>query len=149
MLADARKNRDHLLAVAGAVITEQGADASMRDIARRADVGLATLLRHLPAREALFEARRSPSLVSCGSPGFGGQRVVSCAVERVVVREWARVPAFSEPISLAVATLGDTWGHTTAVSSASTRSSTRVARARATRERIVPMGQPPASAASA
>ncbi|MFD9398104.1 TetR/AcrR family transcriptional regulator [Streptomyces sp. NPDC060011] len=56
MRADARKNRDHLLAVAGAVIAEQGVDASMRDIARRADVGLATLLRHFPTREALLEA---------------------------------------------------------------------------------------------
>ncbi|MFI7504063.1 TetR/AcrR family transcriptional regulator [Streptomyces sp. NPDC049687] len=56
MRADARKNRDHLLAVAGAVITEQGAEASMRDIARRAGTGLATLLRHFPTREALFEA---------------------------------------------------------------------------------------------
>uniref|UniRef100_UPI003101297D TetR/AcrR family transcriptional regulator n=1 Tax=Neorhizobium sp. EC2-8 TaxID=3129230 RepID=UPI003101297D len=28
----------------------------MRDIARRADVGLATLLRHFPTRETLFEA---------------------------------------------------------------------------------------------
>jgi AcrR family transcriptional regulator len=56
MRADARKNRDHLLAVAGDVITEQGAEASMRDIARRADTGLATLLRHFPTREALFEA---------------------------------------------------------------------------------------------
>ncbi|MFD9497332.1 TetR/AcrR family transcriptional regulator [Streptomyces sp. NPDC060005] len=56
MRADARKNREHLLAVAGAVIAEQGVDASMRDIARRADVGLATLLRHYPTREALLEA---------------------------------------------------------------------------------------------
>ncbi|WP_330327461.1 TetR/AcrR family transcriptional regulator [Streptomyces pseudovenezuelae] len=56
MRADARKNRDHLLAVAGAVITEQGVDASLRDIARRADVGLATLIRHFPTREALLEA---------------------------------------------------------------------------------------------
>ncbi|WP_369044328.1 TetR/AcrR family transcriptional regulator [Streptomyces sp. Midd1] len=56
MRADARKNRYHLLAVAGAVIAEQGVDASMRDIARRADVGLATLLRHYPTREALLEA---------------------------------------------------------------------------------------------
>ncbi|MEU6347949.1 helix-turn-helix domain-containing protein [Streptomyces sp. NPDC047072] len=56
MRADARKNHDQLLAVAGTVITEQGVDASMRDIARRADVGLATLLRHFPTREALFEA---------------------------------------------------------------------------------------------
>ncbi|MFD4598237.1 TetR/AcrR family transcriptional regulator [Streptomyces sp. NPDC058464] len=56
MRADARKNRDHLLAVAGAAITEQGVDASLRDIARRADVGLATLLRHFPTREALLDA---------------------------------------------------------------------------------------------
>ncbi|GAA3526372.1 TetR family transcriptional regulator [Amycolatopsis ultiminotia] len=56
MRADARANHDRLLAVAGAVITEQGVDASMRDIARQAGVGLATLLRHFPAREALLEA---------------------------------------------------------------------------------------------
>ncbi|MFI0819906.1 TetR/AcrR family transcriptional regulator [Streptomyces sp. NPDC021098] len=56
MRADARKNRDHLLAVAGTVITEQGVDASLRDIARKAEVGLATLLRHFPTREALLDA---------------------------------------------------------------------------------------------
>jgi AcrR family transcriptional regulator len=56
MRADARKNYSHLLAVARDVITEHGADASMREIARRAGVGLATLLRHFPTREALFEA---------------------------------------------------------------------------------------------
>ncbi|MGW4729561.1 TetR/AcrR family transcriptional regulator [Streptomyces shenzhenensis] len=56
MRADARKNRDHLLAVAGTAIAEQGVDVSLRDIARRADVGLATLLRHFPTREALLEA---------------------------------------------------------------------------------------------
>jgi AcrR family transcriptional regulator len=56
MRADAQKNYSHLLAVARDVVTEHGTDASMRDIARRADVGLATLLRHFPTREALFEA---------------------------------------------------------------------------------------------
>ncbi|RKE39035.1 TetR family transcriptional regulator [Paraburkholderia sp. BL23I1N1] len=56
MRADAKKNYSHILAVAREVVTEHGADASMRDIARRADVGLATLLRHFPTREALFEA---------------------------------------------------------------------------------------------
>ena len=56
MRADARKNYSHLLAVARDVVTEHGADASMRDIARRAGVGLATLLRHFPTREALFDA---------------------------------------------------------------------------------------------
>lgn len=56
MRADAKKNYDRILTVARDVITEHGSEASMRDIARRADVGLATLLRHFPTREALFEA---------------------------------------------------------------------------------------------
>ena len=56
MRADAQKNYDHLLAVARDVVAEHGADASMRDIARRAGVGLATLLRHFPTRETLFDA---------------------------------------------------------------------------------------------
>jgi AcrR family transcriptional regulator len=56
MRADAQKNYSHLLAVAHGVVAEHGVDASMRDIARRAGVGLATLLRHFPTREALFEA---------------------------------------------------------------------------------------------
>ncbi len=54
--AGAATYRDHLLAVAGAAITEQGVDVSLRDIARGADVGLATLPRHFPTREALLEA---------------------------------------------------------------------------------------------
>lgn len=56
MRADAQKNYSHLLAVAREVVTDHGTEVSMRDIARRADVGLATLLRHFPTREALFEA---------------------------------------------------------------------------------------------
>ncbi|MDD7965447.1 TetR/AcrR family transcriptional regulator [Actinomycetospora lemnae] len=56
MRADARKNYDHLLEVARGVVAEHGADASLRDIARRAGVGLGTLYRHFPTREALLEA---------------------------------------------------------------------------------------------
>ena len=56
MRADAKKNHSHILTVAREVVAEHGADASMRDIARRANVGLATLFRHFPTREALFEA---------------------------------------------------------------------------------------------
>lgn len=56
MRADARKNYEHLVAVARDVVAEQGANASLRDVARRADVGLGTLWRHFPTREALLEA---------------------------------------------------------------------------------------------
>jgi AcrR family transcriptional regulator len=56
MRADARRNYDRLLAVARDVVAEQGADASLRDVARRASVGLGTLYRHFPTREDLLEA---------------------------------------------------------------------------------------------
>ncbi|MFN3311905.1 MAG: TetR/AcrR family transcriptional regulator [Hyphomonas sp.] len=56
MRADAKKNYERILAVAREVIAEQGVDASLRDIARRSGVGLATLYRHFTTREALLEA---------------------------------------------------------------------------------------------
>jgi AcrR family transcriptional regulator len=52
--ADARRNYDLLVAAADAAFTEHGADASLEDIARRAGVGIGTLYRHFPTREALL-----------------------------------------------------------------------------------------------
>jgi AcrR family transcriptional regulator len=54
--ADAQRNRERILAVARVVIEEKGTEASLRDVARRAEVGLGTLYRHFPTREALLEA---------------------------------------------------------------------------------------------
>jgi AcrR family transcriptional regulator len=54
--ADARRNREHVLAAAREVFVEQGADAPLEDIARRAGVGIATLYRRFPDREALWRA---------------------------------------------------------------------------------------------
>jgi len=54
--ADARRNYDKLIEAARAAFTENGADASLEDIARRADVGIGTLYRHFPTRQALLEA---------------------------------------------------------------------------------------------
>jgi AcrR family transcriptional regulator len=54
--SDARRNRTRLLEAAREVMREQGLDASLGEIARRAGVGNATLYRHFPTREALCEA---------------------------------------------------------------------------------------------
>ncbi|MDW1362639.1 TetR/AcrR family transcriptional regulator [Klebsiella pneumoniae] len=56
MRADARKNYDLLIEVARDVFVEQGAEASLRDIARRAGLGMGTLYRHFPNRDSLLEA---------------------------------------------------------------------------------------------
>ena len=53
--ADAQRNYERLLVVAREVVDEQGTQASLRDVARRAGVGLGTLYRHFPTREALLE----------------------------------------------------------------------------------------------
>jgi AcrR family transcriptional regulator len=54
--SDARRNRRRLVEAAREVMREQGLDASLGEVARRAGVGSATLYRHFPTREALFEA---------------------------------------------------------------------------------------------
>jgi AcrR family transcriptional regulator len=53
---DARRNRRRLLESAREVMREQGIEASLGEIARRAGVGNATLYRHFPTREALCDA---------------------------------------------------------------------------------------------
>ncbi|MEU5884285.1 helix-turn-helix domain-containing protein [Spirillospora sp. NPDC047279] len=55
MRADARRNYERLLAEAEALIAERGTGASLEEIAKRADVGIGTLYRHFPTREALLE----------------------------------------------------------------------------------------------
>ena len=54
--ADARRNRVQVLATAQQVFADQGLSASMEEIARQAGVGVGTLYRHFPTKEALFEA---------------------------------------------------------------------------------------------
>ena len=54
MRADARRNRERLLAAAHEVFSRDGADVQMEAIARRADLGVGTLYRHFPTKEALI-----------------------------------------------------------------------------------------------
>jgi AcrR family transcriptional regulator len=54
--ADAIRNRERVLEAAKAVFSAGGPDASLEAVAKRAGVGIGTLYRHFPTREALFEA---------------------------------------------------------------------------------------------
>lgn len=53
MRADARRNRDRIIAAARELFIERGADVPMEEIARRAGVGVGTLYRRFPDRTAL------------------------------------------------------------------------------------------------
>ncbi len=66
--ADARRNHDLLVSTGASMFEERGIDAPLEEIARRAGVGIGTLYRHFPTRDALIEAvyRREVELLCSG-----------------------------------------------------------------------------------
>ena len=54
--ADAQRNRERLMEAAKAAFTRGGTEVSLDDVARTAGVGVGTLYRHFPTRDALIEA---------------------------------------------------------------------------------------------
>jgi AcrR family transcriptional regulator len=56
MRSHARRNRERIIDAARDALTGTGEDTSLNEIARRAGVGIGTLFRHFPNREALLEA---------------------------------------------------------------------------------------------
>jgi AcrR family transcriptional regulator len=68
--ADAQRNRDRLVEVAVVEFAQGAADVPLETIAKRAGVGIGTLYRHFPTREALIEAAyRSELARLCDSAG--------------------------------------------------------------------------------
>jgi AcrR family transcriptional regulator len=54
--SDSLRNRELLMQAAAAIFSAGGTNASLEAVAKRAGVGIGTLYRHFPTREALFEA---------------------------------------------------------------------------------------------
>ncbi len=68
--ADGLRNRERLLGAAKAGFAETGPEVSLDEIARRAGVGIGTLYRHFPTRDAMVEAvyRREVQQLADGAP---------------------------------------------------------------------------------
>ncbi len=54
--ADARRNRERILTAATTAFTQAGLETQIEDIARRAGVGVGTVYRHFPTKDALVAA---------------------------------------------------------------------------------------------
>ncbi|AMB60178.1 TetR/AcrR family transcriptional regulator [Microterricola viridarii] len=63
---DAQRNYERLLQQAREVVAEQGSEASLEEIARRAELGIATLYRHFPNRTELMRALYEQSVAELG-----------------------------------------------------------------------------------
>jgi AcrR family transcriptional regulator len=95
--ADAVRNRERVLDAAKVVFNTGGPEASLEAVARHAGVGIGTLYRHFPTREALFEAvyRRevqqlgelSEQLKNDISPVDALRRWLRCTVELVATKK--------------------------------------------------------------
>ncbi|MFC3653666.1 TetR/AcrR family transcriptional regulator [Dyella humi] len=86
--ADAARNRRRLAEMAKAAFAEHGADVSLEEIARRAGVGIGTLYRHFPTRDAILEAVYRQEAEQLGE-------VASALLEKMepveALRAWMRV----------------------------------------------------------
>jgi AcrR family transcriptional regulator len=100
MRADARSNRARILTVAEEVFGRGGSAASTEEVARLAGVGVATVFRHFPTKQALLEAvllkhfdrlcQQAHSLAESADPGraffdFFGQLVNDAAGKLAIV----------------------------------------------------------------
>jgi len=86
--ADALRNREQLLAAAKTAFTEVGPDVSLEEIARNAGVGIGTLYRHFPTRDALIEDvyRRELEQMAAAADRLLGEMPAGDAL-----RDWMRV----------------------------------------------------------
>jgi AcrR family transcriptional regulator len=108
MRADARRNRDAIVAAAYELFADQGTEATMDEIARHAGVGVGTLYRHFPAKEDLLDAviaRRFERLATrAGEAVRRASRGEAWEAFRGYIEWAARVQAGDRALSEAMAT---------------------------------------------
>ncbi|MBS0360980.1 MAG: TetR/AcrR family transcriptional regulator [Proteobacteria bacterium] len=86
--ADAERNRERLILAAKAAFAEAGADVSLEEIARRAEVGIGTLYRHFPTRDAVVEAVYRREL---GQLTEAAERLLAERTPLEALRAWLRL----------------------------------------------------------
>src|SRR3954464_289166 len=84
--ADAQRNRDTLLKVAVEAFAEDGEDVALETVAARAGVGIGTLYRHFPSRDALVVAAYLQEVQSLGG---AAEELLESRPADEALRAWA------------------------------------------------------------
>ncbi|WP_026303283.1 TetR/AcrR family transcriptional regulator [Jongsikchunia kroppenstedtii] len=84
MRADAAERRQRLIEVAREILVERGPNAPLDAIAKQAGVGIATLYRNFPTREALLEAVAVASLTEAHSAAVSATELADTDPERAL-----------------------------------------------------------------
>ncbi|ADP82243.1 TetR/AcrR family transcriptional regulator [Pseudofrankia inefficax] len=116
---DARRNRLRVLAAAESVFSARGTSVSTEEVARSAGVGVGTVFRHFPTKEALLEAvfvarmrrfaEEAQELVTAADPGDAFftflHRVVDVAATKATYADALATLGTAEPAGAAQDTL--------------------------------------------
>jgi len=86
--ADGVRNRERLMQAAKAAFTEAGSDVALEEIARRAGVGIGTLYRHFPTRDAIVEAVYRREVEQLGE---SAARLLATMAPGEALHAWMRV----------------------------------------------------------
>lgn len=90
--ADAEQRRQALLCAAASVFLDEGLEAPLESVARRAGVGIATLYRRFPTRDALVEAVFEAKMARYADR-------VEAALAQAETEPWAAFAAYARDIS--------------------------------------------------
>jgi AcrR family transcriptional regulator len=86
--ADAQRNRERLIETAKAAFSELGTDVSLEEIARRAGVGIGTLYRHFPTRDAIVAAVYQHEVEQLAA---AAQRLLATLPPAEALHQWLRM----------------------------------------------------------
>jgi len=104
--ADAQKNRELILSAAEALFLEKGACVSLEEVARRAGVGIGTLYRRFPTREALLAATSNERFMALAeSSRTRGPDLAPGDAVRTYLEELARNTSIYQSLAVSIGTV--------------------------------------------
>lgn len=114
--SDARRNRERLLATASRLFAERGPEVPFTEIAKDAGVGVGTIYRHFPTREALIEAAYRSELDAVCDAAAGLARTLPAGqalrgwMDRFIDYMTTKI-GMSEAIRAVISAGGDPYAH--------------------------------------